>query len=144
MKLSKTQLQEMIKSIVKEQLDNAEPEEEGLKLFYAYVPANLFKGKYFDYGARRMPVAARDKSEVSDVMNSNKQVIIDKLEMARVPVGDKKRRLVPKPAEENVFFKSNYRVKAKEQYPGDKVKALVLDAGYQTFHVGKDGNLEPV
>jgi hypothetical protein len=83
-------------------------------VFFVHVPANVYAGKYYDFGTYRMivPISDEVKTEQDAIkwVNNNKKAVLDAANKSTT--GGKRR--VPTPIEKNVFFRDKYYVKKSE------------------------------
>jgi hypothetical protein len=77
-------------------------------LFYVYVPANIYTGKYYDYQTVRILVSAQSEQQAIQIINSSKDDVLMLIDQKQY---NRSKRLVAKPVERNVFFKDDYYVK---------------------------------
>ena len=81
---------------------------------FVHIPANVYRGKYYDYGTIPFFVSCNDattKEEACQWVMKNREEVIFRIEKMRVRVGDRMVLAVRRPAKNNVFFRDgNYRV----------------------------------
>lgn len=81
------------------------------EVFYVYIPANVYSGKYYNHEGYRFKVPVTDevKTEQDAInwVNSHKQEVLKYIDGRKSQSG---KRMVKSPVDKNVFFKDKYAV----------------------------------
>ena len=84
-------------------------------VFFVYVPANVYAGKYYEKLSYRMVVPVSDEVQTEqdaiNWVNNNKKAVLDAANKSTVQGG---KRRVPSPVEKNVFFQDKYHVEKSQ------------------------------
>lgn len=116
------------------EMEDKEPQHPSMPVFFVYVPANIYDGKYYDYRTVRVPVAAKNEEEANKIINDNKEVVLAHLDKKRMRSGQRTVRYVGRPIEKNVFFRpDNFTKPARE---GDQVIALTGNGTFEKVNAG--------
>jgi hypothetical protein len=104
-----------LKALIREVVEELSTGPKTVQVFFVYVPANVYAGKYYEKMSYRMVVPVSDEVQTEQDaikwVNSNKQAVLDAANKSRVQGG--KRRIL-EPVEKNVFFQDKYHVEKSE------------------------------
>ena len=105
--------------------DNEPNDDNEPQVYAVHIRANVYDGRNYDARTTPILIYANNEQHAIDIVNNNKEKILDRISKRRIRSGKRLIRTVPKDVKNNVFFSDSYYMRKQDKSIYDSLENMI-------------------